>query len=104
MHKLSFYVPETHLESVKTALFDVGAGRIGNYDCCCWQAKGTGQYRPLLGSKPFKGITNKIETEPEYLVEMVCEDSIVEVVIETLYASHPYETPAFSIWPVRGAH
>lgn len=47
MYKITFYVPESHLESVKTALFDQGAGKIGHYDCCAWQAEGIGQYRPL---------------------------------------------------------
>ena len=60
MHKLTFYVPETHLESVKQALFEKGAGKIGRYDCCCWQTKGVGQYRPLDGSDPFKRKQNTI--------------------------------------------
>ena len=47
MYKLSFYVPEIALDEVKSALFDVGVGRIGNYDCCCWQVKGEGQFRPF---------------------------------------------------------
>lgn len=101
MHKISFYVPETHLEKVKDALFEIGAGKLGNYDLCCWQTKGEGQYRPLKNSNPFKGYENKIEKEPEFLVEMVCEDSILDSVIQALLKTHPYETPAFSVWPVR---
>ena len=101
MHKLSFYVPETHLEIVKNALFEQGAGKIGNYDCCCWQTKGEGQYRPLENSNPFVGEKNKICREAEYKVEMICEDHLINVVIETLLKTHPYETPAFSIYLVR---
>jgi len=52
-YKLEVYVPLTHAEELKTALFDAGAGRIGNYDCCCWQSVGTGQFRPLAGSNAF---------------------------------------------------
>ena len=100
MQKISFYVPESHLEAVKTALFEKGAGKIGNYDCCCWQTLGTGQYRPLDNSKPFMGEKNKICREPEYLVEMVCEDHLIVDIIEALRKSHPYETPAFSVWAI----
>ncbi len=51
MYKICFYVPESHLEKVKEALFATGAGRIGDYDHCCWQTRGTGQFRPLA-SRP----------------------------------------------------
>lgn len=101
MHQLIFYIPESHLNIVKNALFEKGAGRIGNYDCCCWQTKGEGQYRPLENSHPFIGKKNKICREIEYKVEMICEDHLVDGVIETLLKIHPYETPAFSVYPVR---
>ena len=76
---------------------------MGNYDCCCWQTKGVGQYRPLDGSDPFKGKQNTICNEPEYLVEMVCEDALIDDVIETLIAAHPYETPAYAAWKIISA-
>lgn len=101
MHQLTFYIPESHLEIVKNALFEKGAGKIGNYDSCCWQTKGEGQYRPLENSNPFLGEQHKVSHEVEYKVEMVCEDHLVDVVIETLLKTHPYETPAFFIFPVR---
>ena len=44
MLKLTFYVPESHLEPVKQAVFEAGAGRIGDYDSCCWQIAGQGQF------------------------------------------------------------
>jgi hypothetical protein len=47
MYQLIFYVPETHCESVKSALFKVGAGKVGDYDQCAWQVLGTGQFIPL---------------------------------------------------------
>ena len=61
MFKISFYVPETHLELVKNAMFDAGAGRIGNYECCSWETSGTGQFKPRAGSQPFIGELNKLE-------------------------------------------
>ena len=44
MYKLCFFVPKSHVESVKLALFALGAGKIGNYDCCAWQVASTQDY------------------------------------------------------------
>ncbi len=101
MHKLCFYVPEPHLEDVKDALFAVGAGKIGNYDHCCWQSRGQGQFRPLEGSDPFIGQMAETEQLTEYKVEMVFDEALVDAVIGALLAAHPYETPAYQIWTVR---
>jgi structural toxin protein (hemagglutinin/hemolysin) RtxA len=100
MFKISFYVPESHLEEVKTALFNKGAGKIGPYDCCCWQTKGTGQYRPLADAKPYQGNIDEVEQCTEYLVELVCHDNIVKEVVAELLHCHPYETPAYSVWKI----
>lgn len=100
MYKISFYVPESHLENVKNTLFAAGAGRIGNYDCCAWEVKGKGQFRPLEGSDPYSGEQGKIEKDEEYLVEMVCEDKVIKPIIKKLIQAHPYETPAYSVWKI----
>jgi len=97
MYKIIFFVPESHLESVKNALFTAGAGTIGDYDCCAWQVKGQGQFRPLLGSDPFVGSDNQLERVEEYRVEMVCNTESVCDAISALIASHPYETPAYEV-------
>jgi hypothetical protein len=98
MYKLCFYVPESHLESVKTALFAAGAGRIGNYDSCVWQVLGEGQFRALDGSQPFIGQQNVVEKVAEWKVEMVCEDVLIRDVIAALKMAHPYEEPAYDVW------
>ncbi|WP_264435785.1 divalent cation tolerance protein CutA [Coxiella endosymbiont of Dermacentor marginatus] len=100
MYKIAFYVPKKHLDSVKTALFAKGAGRIGDYDYCSWQTSGTGQYRPLNGSKPYIGTQGQIETVKEYLVEIMCENEHLQAVLEELIHVHPYETPAYAAWKV----
>lgn len=100
MHKLCFYVPESHLETVKAALFLAGAGRIGNYDSCCWQVLGQGQFRPLAGSKPTLGEQGELEIISEYKVEMVLDDALLSAVVAALQESHPYEEPAYDICPV----
>lgn len=100
MYKLVFYVPETHLEPVKSALFAVGAGRIGNYDQCCWQVLGMGQFRPLSGSQAFIGEVGQLERLSEYRVEMVCADTLIKAAVKALRNAHPYEEPAFDVWPL----
>jgi hypothetical protein len=97
MYKLVVFVPESHLEIVKIALFDAGAGAIGNYDHCCWQVLGQGQFRPLAGSKPFIGIHERLEVVPEYRVEMICAEQYIAPTITALRAAHPYEEPAFEL-------
>ena len=101
MYKLCFFVPKTHVESVKAALFQAGAGHIGAYDCCCWQTEGTGQFRPRPGSHPAIGKTNQLTHVPEWKVEMVCADDVLKQAIEALRQAHPYETPAFEYWRIQ---
>lgn len=100
MHQLCFYVPESHLESVKEAVFATGAGRIGDYEACCWQTKGQGQYRPLAGANPYRGERGKLEQVAEYKVELVCSDALVSAAIAALKQAHPYEEPACQAWRV----
>jgi hypothetical protein len=97
MYKLGFYVPPAHLETVKSALFAAGAGRIGNYDSCVWQCLGLGQFRPLVDSQPYLGQTGFVETVAEYRVELVCEDNLLHAVVAALINTHPYEEPAFDV-------
>lgn len=100
MYKLIFYVPESHLNAVKRALFSKGAGRIGQYDCCAWQTKGQGQFRPLPGSNPSIGDQNALEQVEEYKVEMVVADHLIDAVIAELKAEHPYEEPGYAFYPI----
>ena len=98
MYKWSFFVPSSHLETVKSALFAVGAGKIGDYDCCCWQVEGLGQFRPLAGSQPFIGQQGMVEQVPEWKVEMVVDDALIAPAVAALKTAHPYETPAYEVW------
>lgn len=100
MYQIVVYIPESHLEVVKEALFNEGAGRIGDYDCCAWQCKGEGQFRPLAGSEPYLGRLGEIETVTEYKVELVCDDGQVESAVKAMLKAHPYEEPAYSVWPL----
>ncbi len=97
MYQLSFYVPKDHLEIVKEAVFKAGGGRLGNYDYCCFEYEGLGQFRTLEGSKAFIGTINLIEKVREVKIEMAVADQYLEEVIRALKNSHPYETPAYFV-------
>jgi hypothetical protein len=98
MYKLCFYVPESHMEEVKEALFHAGAGKMGDYEWCAWQTLGTGQFRPLEGANPFIGSEGRLEKVPEYRVEMVCSDELIAAAVMALKRAHPYEEPAYDVW------
>ncbi len=97
MYKISVYVPPENAEAVKNALFRQGAGKIGNYDACCWQTTGTGQFRPLPDSQPHIGEQGKIETVEELKIELVCEKTCLRAAIAAMLEAHPYETPAYDV-------
>jgi len=98
MYKLCFYVPESHLESVKAAVFAEGAGRAVGYEHCCWQTQGRGQFRPLQGSTPFIGKSGELATVAEWKVELVVGDELIHNAVKALKKAHPYEVPAFEVW------
>jgi hypothetical protein len=98
VYKLAFFVPPSHLEAVKQAVFTAGGGRLGAYDQCCWQVLGEGQFRPLDGSQPFIGQSGIVEKLEEWKVELVVDEGMIADVVTALKAAHPYETPAYEVW------
>ena len=100
-YRLEVYVPETHLEQVKQAISDAGGGKLGNYDSCMWCTLGTGQFRPLEGSNPYLGQTNKVEKVSEYKIECIIESQLLQGVITSMKHAHPYEVPAYQYWEVK---
>jgi hypothetical protein len=97
MYKLTVFIPDDALEAVKIALFNAGAGTMGNYEQCCWQVKGSGQFIPLAGSQPHIGSQDKLERVSEWRVEMVVDEAVIEEVVAALKQAHPYETPAYDV-------
>lgn len=97
MYKLTVFIPDEALEQVKSALFAAGAGSIGDYEQCCWQVQGTGQFMPLAGSAPHIGKQYSLETVDEWRVEMVIDDAFITAAVIALKEAHPYETPAYDV-------
>jgi hypothetical protein len=96
--KLVTYIPESHLERVRKALFEAGAGVIGNYDQCGFATSGTGSFRGSENSKPFIGEKGNIHFENEIRFETVLLSHLKKKVIEVLLEVHPYEEVAYDIY------
>jgi len=100
LKKLVTYIPVDHYEAVRDALYMVGCGHIGNYDCCGFGAAGVGNYRPLKGASPFFGKVGELEEAEEIRFETLVVSGMENVAIETLKHAHPYEEVAYDLYPV----
>jgi hypothetical protein len=98
--KLVVFVPREALESVRDALFAAGAGRIGNYERCSWYTAGTGTFRGGAGSDPSIGEAGREERVAELRLETVYPEERHEDVIAALRRAHPYEEPAYDVYPL----
>jgi len=98
--KLVVFVPEEALDAVRDALFEAGAGRIGDYERCSWYTEGTGTFLGGEGSAPAIGEAGREERVPELRLETVFSAARHEEVIAALRRAHPYEAPAFDVYPL----
>ena len=96
--KLVTFIPDSHLNKVREALFSAGAGITGNYDNCGFGAQGKGSFRGNENSKPFTGEKGKIHFENETRFETVMFSHLKDGVVSALLASHPYEEVAYDIY------
>jgi hypothetical protein len=97
VYQLIFYVPSSHLEIVKAAIFDAGAGKSKGYDRCCWQTLGNGQFRADETCNPFLGEIGEIHEEKEWKVECIVENNCIKAVLKAFISAHPYEVPGYSV-------
>jgi hypothetical protein len=96
--KLVVFVPAEALDRVRDALFEAGAGRIGEYDRCSWYTEGTGTFRGGEGTQPAVGEAGRDERVPELRLETVFPAENRERVVDALRRAHPYEEPAFDVY------
>lgn len=94
---LVFYVPIDDTKSVLRDLFETGAGVVGEYRECAFVSPGMGQFRPVDSANPTIGSVGALEQVPENRVEISFPREIQKHVLETLYASHPYEEPTYHV-------
>ena len=95
--KWVIYVPPEHADAVRAAVFDAGAGRIGDYSCCSWSVTGSGQFLPHDGASPAIGTVGRLELLAEDRVEVIAPAGLRAAVLAAMRGAHPYEEPAFDV-------
>lgn len=100
LKKLVTFCPTAQAEQVRAALFEAGAGVIGNYDCCSFNSEGKGSFRAGEHSNPFVGALNELHYEPEVRLETIFPAYLQPMIIKALIRSHPYEEVAYDIYPL----
>ncbi|MFM9056237.1 MAG: Nif3-like dinuclear metal center hexameric protein [Bacteroidota bacterium] len=104
IRQLVTYVPQAQAEGVRTALFEAGAGRIGNYSECSFSLTGTGSFKPESGAMPVIGQTGVRHLEAEERIEVLYPDWLERDVLQALRKSHPYEEIAYQTWTITNQH
>lgn len=100
LKKLVFYAPVKQVESIKSALFKLGAGSIGNYDSCSFKVEGEGSFRANDQANPHVGKLGQMHREPECRVEMLYPIHLENKLILALLDAHPYEEVAYDLFPI----
>ncbi len=98
--KLEVFVPKENLDVLKSSLFSVGAGNIGNYQECGFFAEGAGTFRPKEGSNPAVGQIDELSHVQEIKAEFILSKHIQQKVLSAMYANHPYEEVAYNLIPI----
>jgi hypothetical protein len=98
--KLVWFVPEDALDSTRDAVFAAGGGRIGEYERCSWYAAGTGTFLGGEATNPSLGERGREERVEELRVEIVVAEEYLTRAVAALRAAHPYEEPAYDVYPL----
>jgi len=98
--KLVWFVPREALDATRSAVFEAGAGRIGEYQRCSWYTAGTGTFFGGEGTVPSIGRAGREERVSELRVETVVPADRVRDVVAALVAAHPYEEVAYELYPL----
>lgn len=104
MVKLSVYVPTEYADAVRGAMFEAGAGHVGAYDCCSYNAVGEGSFRAGEGADPFVGEIGEVHREAEVQINTMVTRPRLNAVIASMIAAHPYEVPAYDIVPIENVN
>jgi dinuclear metal center YbgI/SA1388 family protein len=98
LRKLVTFSPKDYADKVRKAIFDAGAGHIGEYDCCSYNTEGKGSFRALEGTNPFVGEQGKIHYEEEIRIETILPEFLVGKVLKAMIEAHPYEEVAYDVY------
>ena len=98
--KLVWFVPPESLDETRGAVFAAGAGTIGDYERCSWYTAGTGTFLGGENTDPAVGERGREEYVPELRVETLVPQDRLGAVLDALRSVHPYEEPAFDVYPL----
>jgi len=101
LSKIITYCPTNKVEEVRQVMFDAGAGNIGQYDECSFNAQGIGTFRGKDGTTPYVGETGKFHEEEETKIEIIVPSYKINKVIESMITAHPYEEVAYDIYELQ---
>jgi len=99
--KFTVYVPIQHTDQVRQAIFEAGAGKIGNYTETSFNIAGQGTFKPMEGTNPFIGKIGEKETVQEIKIETVVAERDLESVVQVMKSVHPYEEPAYDVYELK---
>ncbi len=102
--KLTVFVPTVNKDQLLDAMYEAGAGNIGNYDHCSFQVEGKGTFRGNESSKPIIGKQGKDEEVTETRVEVIVPKHRLSAVVSAMTTSHPYEEVAHYITPLANSN
>ncbi|MCX6272070.1 MAG: Nif3-like dinuclear metal center hexameric protein, partial [Bacteroidetes bacterium] len=104
LRKLVTFCPAGYASKVRQAIFDAGAGMIGNYDFCSFNSQGQGSFRAGTGANPFVGEMDTLHFEEETRIETIFPSFLEHAVLTALLTSHPYEEVAYDIYPLENEY
>ena len=99
--KLVVFCPADYAEKVRLAMFEAGAGRIGNYDSCSFNAAGQGSFRAGEATHPFVGEQGNLHFENEIRIETIVPDHLLNRVVSAMLKEHPYEEVAYDVYQLQ---
>ena len=103
LRKLVVFVPHDHVDAVRRAMWEAGAGHVGRYDQCSFGTGGTGTFRAGEGTNPYVGGKGQLHLEPETRLEMIVPDYTERRVVAAMCKAHPYEEVAYDLYPLENA-
>lgn len=103
LKKLVVFVPQDHVSIVERAMFQAGAGKLGNYEECAFESEGIGSFKPLPGADPFEGKVGSRTKTSEFRLEVLVSQHRLSGVIRAMKQAHPYEEVAYDVFAIENS-
>lgn len=98
IYKIAVTVPEAEADALRKVIGDAGGGKVGNYTHCSFSVKGIGRSLPGSGANPTIGQVGTLEEIPEERIEINCDETNLQTVVQAIRDNHSYEEPAIDVY------